>query len=125
VKSKKWIAYGVTGVVGLGLIAGGATAAAVAMDLRDAEGTTLPGGELTGKGKAALEVSEPVRIQVTDDSAAILTAPTAVTPATPLTPVTPVTVVTPQTPPSPVTPATPVSPVTPASPASAVSAPST
>lgn len=124
-KSKKWIVYGATGVIGLGLLAGGAAAAATAMDLRDAEGTTLPGGQLTGKSAANLDGSTPITMDVTDDTATVVTTVTpTVSPVTPVTPPSPVTPVTQATPPTPPSPLTPPSPVTPATPASAASAPS-
>lgn len=125
-KTKKWIAYGVTGIVGLGLIAGGATAAAAAMDLRDPEGTTLPGGQLTGTSTPTLDGSTPVTVDVTNDTAKVVTAvtptPSPVTPPSATTPVTTPTPVTQATPPSPLTPPSPVTPATPATPASAASA---
>lgn len=121
-KTKKWIVYGATGVVGLGLIAGGATAAAAAMDLRDAEGATLPGGQLTGKAPSTFDSSTPVRMQVTEDDATVVSAPSPTPAASPQPAPSPATPATPATPASPVTPVTPPSPVTPPTPASAVSA---
>jgi len=129
--NKKWIAYGVTGAVGLGLVAGGASAMASAMDLRTTDGTVVPGGAITGKNGSVLD--RPVTLSVSDTSVTVVSAatPTVVTPASAATPATapspttspsPVTPNTPPTPASPASPVTPPSPVSPATPASPVSA---
>ncbi|WP_460784561.1 hypothetical protein [Microbacterium tumbae] len=129
--TKKWIAYGVTGLVGLGVVAGGAAATASTMDLHTTEGTVVPGGAVTNRGNV-LDTAT-VQLQQTNSSVTVVTAPSAATVPTPATAVTPQTAPSPTTAPSPKTPpspATPPSPVTPPSaaspttPASAASAPS-
>ena len=117
---KKWVAYGVSGVVGLGILAGGAVTAAQAMDLRSLDGQTIPGGSLTGKASLVSETPDATPTPTPSPSASHtgpspVTTPTAATPPTPPTPASA---------PSPVTPPSPVSPVSPASPVSVVSAPS-
>lgn len=47
---KKWIAYGVGGLVGLSVMATAAAAAADTMRLETTEGTVVPGGEVTERG---------------------------------------------------------------------------
>lgn len=92
--NKRWIAYGVTGVVGLGVIAGGATVAASGMELHTETGQVLPGGSITSragagtphadvpeKGSAASDSRADARASTGSD-----TAPTAITPPTPVTP---------------------------------------
>ncbi|RZI80226.1 MAG: hypothetical protein EOO67_19650, partial [Microbacterium sp.] len=108
---KKWIAYSVTGAVGLGLVAGGATAMASAMDLRTTDGTVVPGGAITGKNGSVLD--RPVTLNVSDTSVTVVSAATPAE-VTAVTPATPNTAPSPTTSPSPVTPATPASPATPA-----------
>ncbi|WP_449278381.1 hypothetical protein [Leucobacter sp. GX24907] len=76
---KKWIAYGATGLVGLGLFAGGAAAAANAMELRTTDGTVVSGGPITtddatGSGNAALQND---RAPVADSSVTVVSAPSA------------------------------------------------
>lgn len=127
--NKRWIAYGVTGVLGLGVIAGGATVAANGMELRTQTGEVLPGGSITdrsGARTAGSDLSEK-EAGASDDradvrpSAGADTVPTpnsSPTPVTPPAPVTPQSVQTPDTAPSA---ATAVSPISPASVASAAS----
>lgn len=131
-KKTTWVAYGVTGVIGLGVLAGAATAAASAMDLRSADGTTIPGGQLTGKNGSLLE-RPTVQLRVDGQSVTVVSAPSptpigaddttpdAAQPSV-VTPVTPPSAATPATPATPVSPATPASPSTPVTPASVVSA---
>ena len=71
---QKWIAYGLTGVVGIGVIAGGAAATASAMDLRTTDGTTVPGGAITGREGGMLERGN-VQLRVTDSSVTVVSAP--------------------------------------------------
>ncbi|QTV79677.1 hypothetical protein [Microbacterium sp. NIBRBAC000506063] len=72
---KKWIAYGITGVVGLGVVAGGATAAASSMDLRTQDGTVVPGSTITN-GKSVID-GTTVQLRDTGSSISVVTAPTA------------------------------------------------
>lgn len=128
-QKKTWIAVSATSVLGLGLLAGGATAAANAMSLTEGStGATVPGlsdrpAELKGSGQSA-----DVSFSVQSDS---IVTPSPATPASPISPVSaqsvqsPVSVQTPASPvsvPSPVSPASPVSVASPVSPASPVSA---
>ncbi|WP_168914834.1 hypothetical protein [Microcella flavibacter] len=128
-QKKTWIAVSATSVLGLGLLAGGATAAANAMSLTEGStGATVPGlsdrpTELKGSGQSA-----DVSFSVQSDS---IVTPSPATPASPISPVSvqsvqsPVSVQTPASPvsvPSPVSPASPVSVASPVSPASPVSA---
>lgn len=115
---KKWIAYGVGGVVGIGILAGGAVTAAQAMDLRSLDGQTIPGGSLTGKASLVSETPGATTPAPAPSPSATHTGPSPVTPPTAATPP---TAPTPATSPSPVTPPSPVSP---ASPVSVTSAPS-
>lgn len=68
---KKWIAYGVTGAIGLAVIAGGAAAAASSMDLRTSDGDVVPGGAITGKDGNVLD-RDSVKLKVTDTSATVV-----------------------------------------------------
>lgn len=128
-QKKTWIAVSATSVLGLGLLAGGATAAANAMSLTEGStGATVSGlsdrpAELKGSGQSA-----DVSFSVQSDS---IVTPSPATPASPISPVSaqsvqsPVSVQTPASPvsvPSPVSPASPVSVASPISPASPVSA---
>lgn len=131
-QKKTWIAVSATSVLGLGLLAGGATAAANAMSLTEGStGATVSGlsdrpAELKGSGQSA-----DVSFSVQSDS---IVTPSPATPASPISPVSaqsvqsPVSVQTPASPvspvsvPSPVSPASPVSVASPVSPASPVSA---
>ncbi|ALJ20873.1 hypothetical protein [Microbacterium sp. No. 7] len=136
--TRKWIAYGATGVVGLGLFAGTATIAANAMDLRTTDGTVIQDGAINHSGKGLTSA----RIDTTGDSPAVslvsaptpttvVSAPTADSPASAPSVATPASAPSPVTPPSPAsapspvsapTPASPPSPASPGSPASAASA---
>lgn len=126
-KKRKWIAYGVTGAVGVGIVAGGATVAANAMEIRNAEGTPLPAAAITHDGASADNGSidtGKVELRHTGTSVSVVTPPSATTAPTPNTPQTPVSQ---PSPPSPVTPPSPVSvpsPVSPASSGTVASAPS-
>jgi hypothetical protein len=71
---QKWIAYGLTGAVGIGILAGAATAAANAMDLRTTEGTTMPGGVITGGEGGVLDLST-VQRGLADSSITVVSAP--------------------------------------------------
>ena len=51
--SRKWIAYGVTGALGVAVLGGGAVAAANALDLRTASGDVIADGAITGADGAA------------------------------------------------------------------------
>lgn len=53
--NKRWIAYGVSGVLGLGVIAAAATVTAQAMELRTDEGSVIDGGGI----EAGLLVTPP------------------------------------------------------------------
>jgi hypothetical protein len=81
---QKWIVYGVTGAMGIGVLAGGAAAAASAMDLRTTDGTTVPGGVITGRDAGVLDRGN-VQMRVTDSSVTVVSAlsptPVAVDPA--------------------------------------------
>ncbi|WP_119698627.1 hypothetical protein [Microbacterium halotolerans] len=77
--SRKWIAYGVTGALGVAVLGGGAVAAANALDLRTASGEVIADGAITGADGArpAGDI---------ESGSVALTAPTAgeqVSPATP------------------------------------------
>lgn len=140
--NKKWIIYGVTGLAGIGIVAGGATAAAASMDLRTTDGTTVSGGALTDRGAAVNGKSvidgERVQLSQTNSSVTVVSAPSASTvastPSSPSAgsvasaasapdPQAPVQMSTPSAPsaPSPATSASPVSAPTAASVASAPS----
>lgn len=73
--ARRWITYGVSGVVGIGLLAGGATAAAASMDLRMTDGQVVPGGAITGKNGSVLD-RPTVQLQVTETSATVVSATT-------------------------------------------------
>jgi hypothetical protein len=73
---QKWIVYGVTGAMGIGVIAGGAAAAASAMELRTTDGTTVPGGVITGRDAGVLDRGN-VQMRVTDSSVTVVSAPSA------------------------------------------------
>lgn len=70
---KKWVTYGVTGVVGLGIIAGGAAAAASAMDLRTEDGNVVPGGAITER--SSMLDDKKVQLRETDSSVTVVSAP--------------------------------------------------
>ena len=82
---KKWITYGVTGIVGLGLIAGGAAAVAQSMDLRTIDDQRISNGTLDGTLSTDQPVVEPT--QTADPSVT-----TAVTPPSTVSPPSPVSV---------------------------------
>lgn len=65
---KKWIIFGLTGAVGLSVIAGGAAATAASMELRTDDGTEIPGVDVP-KGKTVLD-DKGVTLRVSDDGAA-------------------------------------------------------
>ncbi|MEV7694693.1 hypothetical protein AB0N73_15310 [Microbacterium sp. NPDC089189] len=71
---KKWLTYGVGGVLGAGILAGGATVAAQAMELRTSDGQVLPGGAITGRESAALD-ADGVLVRLHDDHVSIVSAP--------------------------------------------------
>jgi cell division septation protein DedD len=83
---KKWITYGVTGIVGLGLIAGGAAAAAQSMDLRTIDDQRISNGTLDG----TLSTDQPVVDDPTPTAGP--SATTAVTPPSTVSPPSPVSV---------------------------------
>lgn len=70
----RWVAYGVTGVVGLGALAGGAAAAASTMELRTTGGTIVPGGAITD-GHGDVIDRGAVSLRVTDSSVTVISAP--------------------------------------------------
>ena len=70
---KKWITYGVTGVVGLGVLAGGAVAAASTMDLRTDDGNVVPGGAITERGSVI--DGKKVQLSETNSSVTVVSAP--------------------------------------------------
>lgn len=76
---KKWITFGAIGVVGLGILAGGAAATAASMDLRSTDGTVLPGGAITGRESGVLDRSG-VQMNVTDTSVSVVSVASVVTP---------------------------------------------
>lgn len=124
---KKWIAYGVTGVVGVSVLAGGAVATAASMDLRTAVGDeSLPALSTTqAEGvTGAFDTTKTVALRTSEagTSASIVTNVSPDSAPTPNSPVSPQSAPTPDSPPSPVSvpsPATPPSPASPASPPSA------
>jgi len=118
--NKKWIAYGVTSIVGLGVISGGAVAAAAAMDLRTTEGTVLPGGALTGKNGSFLD-SPSVQLRVTGSAVTLVSAASPAQLASAASPASPLSTNSPASPPSAQSPASPPSANSPASPPSAKS----
>lgn len=71
---QKWIVYGVTGAMGISVLAGGAAAAASAMDLRTTDGATVPGGVITGRDAGVLDRGN-VQMRVTDSSVTVVSAP--------------------------------------------------
>lgn len=118
-KTKRWIVIGASGTLGLGLVAGGAMAAANAFELRDVPGTVQLEQAATVSEQAPATTAPAVTPSPATPSAP--TAPTAASPAEAPQAVSPVSPVTPA---SPMTPSSPVTPASPASPASAPSAPS-
>lgn len=70
---KKWIAYGATGALGLGVIAGGAAAAASTMDLRTQDGAVVPGGAITER--ASVLDGKKVQLRQTDSAVTVVSAP--------------------------------------------------
>lgn len=132
-QKKTWIAVGAASALGLGVIAGGATATANQMSLTS-DDTRVPG--LSSTDDVSTPGSADVTFDVTSDSivtpdpatsASPITPATAVsaaeasvvTPPTPATPASPVSVPSPVSPVTPATPASPVSPISPVSPVSA------
>lgn len=71
---QKWIVYGVTGAMGISVLAGGAAAAASAMDLRTTDGAPVPGGVITGRDAGVLDRGN-VQMRVTDSSVTVVSAP--------------------------------------------------
>lgn len=69
---KKWVAYGLTGAIGLAVIAGGAAAVASTMDLRTSGGETVPGGAINGR-EGVLD-RDQVNLRVTDSSVTVVSA---------------------------------------------------
>ncbi|MGR0220211.1 hypothetical protein [Agromyces sp. ZXT2-6] len=116
-KTKRWIVIGASGTLGLGLVAGGALAAANAFELRDVPGTVQPeqAGTVSGETPAGIAPAST-------SSPATPTASTAPSASTAASPTQAPQSVSPATPVSAATPPTPASPVTPASAASAPSA---
>lgn len=118
-KTRKWIAYGATGLLGLGVFAGTATLAANAMELRTDDGAVLQEGAITHSGKQL----RTAHIDTTGDtpSLSIVSAASPTTAGTPASAATPASVASAVSAPAPA-PASPVSAASPASPASAASA---
>ena len=135
-QKKTWIAVGATSVLGFGLLAGGASAAANVMTLTEAgTGATVPGlsdvgANVKGAAMKGSDASADVSFSVQSDSIvtpspASLASPVSVASPTSLaspvsvqTPASPVSVQSPASPASVQTPASPVSVMSPASPVS-------
>lgn len=83
--SKKWIAYGTAGLIGLSVIGGTAAASAANMDLHDGSGKVVPGSELNGR-TGVLDV-DTVTLQQRSDSVVTVvstsSAPSAVSAVAP------------------------------------------
>lgn len=73
--SKKWITYGIAGVVGLSLVGGAAAATAANMDLQTDDGAVVPGGSVAGKKGDVLDRPGGVELRVTDTSVSVISAP--------------------------------------------------
>src|SRR5690606_36544676 len=72
---KKWIFTGVAGVVGLGIVAGGAAATASTMNLQTTDGTAIPGGAITQRA-GVLDVPT-VNLRETTSSVTVVSVPSA------------------------------------------------
>lgn len=119
----KWMVYGATGLVGLGVFAGGAAAVANAMELRTTEGTVISEGAITDEVPVAADRAE--QEQVVDPKLTVVSAPSAASPASAVSAHSTQSAESPVSTPSPASPASvdsPNSPNSPASPASAASA---
>ncbi|HET8928783.1 MAG TPA: hypothetical protein VFN24_13270 [Microbacterium sp.] len=80
---KKWITYGVTGIIGLGLIAGGAAAAAQSMDLRTIDDQRISNGTLDGTLSTDQPAVDPTQTAEPDATTAV-TPPSTVSPPSPV-----------------------------------------
>lgn len=100
---KKWITYGLTGALGIGILAGGAAAAANSMDLRTTDGNVVPGGAITEK-KGVLD-RDTVQLRETDSSVSVISAPSVQSPASAPSAQSPASVPSPQSAQSPDSPA--------------------
>ncbi len=120
---KKWVAYGVTGLVGIGIISGGAAAVASSMDLRTEQGTVVPGGAITER--SSVLDRDKVQLRATNSSVTVVSAPSPRSvdsrPSAP-SPHSPDSSPSPHSPDSPPSPASPPSAHSPDSPNSAPSA---
>lgn len=72
---KKWIFTGVAGIVGLGVVAGGAAATASTMDLKTTDGTVIPGGAITER--SGVLDANTVQLRQTNSSVTVVSAPSA------------------------------------------------
>ena len=72
---KKWIFTGVAGVVGLGIVAGGAAATASTMNLQTTNGTVIPDGAITER--AGVLDSKTVQLRQTNSAVTVVSAPSA------------------------------------------------
>jgi len=73
--SKKWIFTGVAGVVGLGIVAGGAAATASTMNLQTTDGTVIPGGAINER--ASVLDGKTVQLRQTNSAVTVVSAPSA------------------------------------------------
>lgn len=119
---KKWIAYGVTGAVGIGVLAGGAVAAASSMDLRTTDGTVVPGGAITER--TGVLDRDTVQLRETNTSVSVVSAPSVQSVASAPSAQSPNSPVSPPSADSPNSPASPPSAQSPNSPNSPASVPS-
>ena len=78
---KKWIFTGVAGVVGLGIVAGGAAATASTMNLQTTDGTVIPGGAINER--AGVLSGNTVQLRETNSSVTVVSAPSVANVDTP------------------------------------------
>ena len=137
ITKNKWVVVGAASVLGVGLLSGGAVAAANAMSIQDADGSkagissietfenlpvTVPETSNPAPTPTTTPSTGPTGSTSSSSNGDVNSANTPNTVNTPNTPNSPNTVNTPNTPNSPNTPNTPNTPASPASPASPVSA---
>lgn len=77
VNKKKWITYGIAGVVGLALVGGAAAATAANMDLQTDDGSVVPGGPVVGKKGDVIDRPGGVVLNETDTSVSVVSAPSS------------------------------------------------
>ena len=72
-KKNKWIMYGATGVIGFGLLAGGASTVANAMELQTSS-ASIPGGVISGNEVAASPAANKAN---SDENLTVVSIPSA------------------------------------------------